>query len=61
MLHEKSRLGPGISENLKLIEKYWGGYGQKWVQSPFSSNCKIGSKTGWKKLSFCMHLQIQES
>ena len=53
-----------IRRNKKLIKKYWGGSGQKWMWTLCSQDSKIGSmsrRNEWNKLIFSVLIQIQES
>ena len=48
----------------KLIEKYWGGHGQKWAWPLCSHDSKIGfmsRKNEWNKFIFGVLIQIHES
>ena len=52
-----------IHINQKLIKKFWGGHGQRWVWLAWSQDSKIDCMTRmswWNKLIFCMLVQIQE-
>ena len=53
-----------IHGNLKLMEKYWGGHGKKWVWPFCSQVFKVGCmsrRNEWDKLIFGVLIQIQES
>ena len=51
-------------KNLKLVEKYWSGHGQKWVWKLWSKDTKIGcisKRNKYNKLVFGVLIKIQES
>ena len=52
-----------IHINQKLIKKFWGGCGQRWVWPVWSQDSKIdciSRMSWWNELIFCLLVQIQE-